>query len=468
MAFSTVLKATSRRATKNRSVLIVSSILLILCVYNMCQSMVWTLKETPDAEFSVIPGEEISNNSKGSLFEPWINDYISFHNSAIEDGRLKDGYRYVIYKCSESERCGGVGDRVLSMIRAFYFAMRTGRVLLIDSKFPVELKNYLNPNFMRWDAEHPFTNEIIDDMNAEIPIGRREDTLGYVLGRCNGNGRHSLRELSTILHEPYMRGLFQKNGQPPENEFLIPKAFHQAFWALFKFDENVLLQTEKMKQDAGLATSPNSVFTRFQTFTKKPMMPYIGLHNRHGDSSIKGVNSTWVSRQSRETKSSDLVNCYQTFRSQFPDRYQAAYLASDDYNVKKSMHKEDSTILYPPKIKIFHVDLSTRADTGRSGLDNKEIDQGVLDTWAEVAVLVDSDCLILSSSLFSFLAYYIRGDTTCNVYLPECNTTTVAKRINKYTEDPLTIIYPTVFPPNGNITHNRFNKLRRTKPASWH
>lgn len=98
-------------------------------------------------------------------FDTLVNNYIRFHKSAIEDGKLKDGFRYVVYTCSKKskeawdKKCGGVGDRVLGMVKAFYFAMITRRVLLIDSEFPVPLKNYLNPSFVRWDAEFPMTKK---------------------------------------------------------------------------------------------------------------------------------------------------------------------------------------------------------------------------------------------------------------------------------------------------------------------
>jgi len=83
------------------------------------------------------------------------------------------------------------------------------------------------------------------------------------------------------------------------------------------------------------------------------------------------------------------------------------------------MKEKDRTIHYPPEVNIFHVDLSTRIGTGVTSIDNDHIHQGVLDTWAEVAVLVDSDCLVMSRSMFAFLAYYIRGrrPATCILWI---------------------------------------------------
>jgi len=383
--------------------------------------------------------EMISKNSlQNGDFQDWVNDYIHFHNSAIEGGKLKDGFRYVVYRCSDKERCGGVGDRVLSMAKAFYFAISTGRVLLIDSKFPVELKNYLNPNFLQWDAEFPPTELILDDMNREFSIDRRENIIGYVLGRCNGIKRHSL---TTIVQGHSIQTLLiQKNWKQSDSDFSITRAFHEAFWALFKFDDTVLSRAKEMQNDSGLA-QPHTNKAHMQGSSSR--VSYIGLHHRHGDSSIQGVrNPKKNGGPNRASNSEDLIKCYHTMRSESPDKYQAAYLASDDHNTKKLMRESDTTIHYPASVNIFHVDLSTREDSGVPSIEKKIVHQGVLDTWAEVAVLVDSDCLIMSRSMFAFLAYYIRGGTKCNMYLQQCNATTVALQINEYNTDPFFIIYP--------------------------
>mmetsp|Transcript_47067 Transcript_47067/g.91865 ORF Transcript_47067/g.91865 Transcript_47067/m.91865 type:complete len:472 (+) Transcript_47067:257-1672(+) len=392
---------------------------------------------TKRTEIIIKPSEAFQDGQ----FDPWVNNYINFHQSAIKDGRLKNGFRYVVYKCSDKERCGGVGDRVLSMVRAFYFAMATGRVLLIDSKFPVDLKKYLNPNFVKWDAEVPLTEEKFDDMSEKIPIGRRENIIGYLLGRCNGNERYTI---SKIIQSQYMQTLIQQSAQGPLSELSVPRAFHQAFWAMFKFDDAVLSRAEEMKKRAGLALPSYGLNAFFQgSNRRKEMASYIGLHNRHGDKSISGVTSTWVERQSRESNSTELLECYHQFQRIFPGKYQAAYLASNDSDMKNSIQAKDPTILFANDVDIFHLDLSSRFGKLETDTDDIQanIHQGVIDTWAEVAVLVDSDCLIMSRSMFTFLAYYIRDETMCGVYIEDCNENTVTQKINKYPTDPVYIIY---------------------------
>jgi len=383
-------------------------------------------------ESRVIPRNNLSsNNFLDGSFDPWVNEYIRFHKSAIKNGRLRPGFRFVVFKCSAKERCGGAGDRVLSMVKAFYFAMITNRVLFIDSQFPDELKNYMNPNFVKWDAEYPLTELFFDDMNKTIGINRREGVIGYYLDRCNGLERSSLKDL---LNYHYKHVHLRKIKKPS-----IPRAYHQAFWALFKFDDSVLLRAEKMKVDAGLSLLPHNDGATIRDGNKKKTAPYVGLHHRHGDGSIPGILSGLKGGSERGTDKTSILKCYHNFRRRF--KYQAAYLASDSLDIKKEMKEQDKTIHYPPEVNIFHVDLSTRKKVGDPSMNSSDIHQGVLDTWGEIAVLVDSECLVMSRSFFSFLAYYIRGESKCSVFVENCNDKTVNQKINKYNVDPLAAIH---------------------------
>eukprot|EP00588_Corethron_pennatum_P000014 CAMPEP_0194294464 /NCGR_PEP_ID=MMETSP0169-20130528/50717_1 /TAXON_ID=218684 /ORGANISM="Corethron pennatum, Strain L29A3" /LENGTH=446 /DNA_ID=CAMNT_0039043321 /DNA_START=287 /DNA_END=1627 /DNA_ORIENTATION=- len=393
--------------------------------------------------------QKTRNNSIGMVpkkkMDLWVKDYIDFHNSAIEDGKLKDGFPYVIYVCSKNERCGGVGDRVLGMVKAFYFAMMEGRVLLIESEFPVSLKYYLNPNLVQWDAEFPQTETVLDTMGKGATrdyINKYADILGYYFERCNGD---KVKKLSDIMKDKQMLNLKKKyvgkkvhqaKSIKFNNEY--SSAFHQAFWTLFKFDDVILSRAKEMKQGAGLALLKKNVDAPIRS--KEMMVPYVGLHNRQGDHLIPGVKTT--NRLQRKTVTTQLLECYHTLKRHFPGEYQAAYIASDNYEAKEGMKKMDNTIHYPPEMEIFHVDLSTRKE-GNPKMHEEEVRRGFIDTWAEVVVLIDSDCLIISRSMFSTLAYYIRDDReTCNVHILDCDDdSAVASRTNIYRMDPLILVY---------------------------
>jgi len=85
-----------------------------------------------------------------------LDRYSQFHRSAL-NGHLKD-VSYIVYTCT-SNGCAGLGDRLIGIITAFYVALLTQRVFLIDSSHPVDLDQVLSPNKIDWRFNR--VNEII-------------------------------------------------------------------------------------------------------------------------------------------------------------------------------------------------------------------------------------------------------------------------------------------------------------------
>jgi len=200
----------------------------------------------------------------------------------------------------------------------------------------------------------------------------------------------------------------------------VPKAFHEAFWGLFKFDHSVLLRAEQMKLEARLPRMGSDI------------LPYVGLHHRHGDRAIFETKKVF---EMRFVGTKITRQCYNIVKGIFPNDgvlNAAAYMASDSTKVKEIMQKRDPSIHYHKDLQIFHIDRS-----GIEGTKNKSnitsVLQGVIDAVAEVVILVDSECLVMSKSMFSFLAYYIRGpENRCNVAVQLCDMEAVIRRSNFY------------------------------------
>jgi len=252
-------------------------------------------------------------------------------------------------------------------------------------------------------------------MNIVQTIIPRKSVDGYMLGRCNGNTSH---KLITVLHS--------KNIKALGGEISVSRGFYQAFWALFYFDKAVLKRADIMKMNAGLILPQSNGV----------MVPFVGLHIRHGDSAMV----TSKGGRKRVTKVNEVVQCYHNFQRHFPGKYPVGYIASDSKEEKRLIRKKEKTIHFPKDMSIFHLDLSTRHKSGADISDNA-IHEGILDVYAEVAVLGDSDCLITSKSMYSFLAYYIRDEGACSVYIHDCNDNTVRRKVNIYHSDPYDIIY---------------------------
>ena len=342
------------------------------------------------------------------ILSPILRDYIDFHRSSIEDGRLRDGVKYLVYECKElDERCGGVGDRMLGMIKSLYLAVCTKRVLLIDSTFPVSLANYLIPNRVQWNATFPSTTNRLDVFHDEMPLSLHRDIIGYRISGTNGSYR---RRLLDVLNSTLMKDYMTQNGYDTDISFA--KRMHQGFWTLFKFSDAVLSRRTEIKTAAGLHHQP-----------------YLGLHHRHGDMAFPGIDAI-KKRMKRFVDSSNLLTCFKTFNEVFPERTSIAYLASDDVSTKRNLSSYDPNIRVTGDMKIFHMDKSTRMATtnGKTRWNDMEASQGALDVWAELAVLADAECLVVSNSMFGFMTYYIRGEDKCSVHVLECN----AKAIGKY------------------------------------
>ena len=360
-----------------------------------------------------------SSSSSPFSFPPWIQQYISFHKSSIENGRLKSGSQYLIYQCNDGEKnkCGGAGDRLIGMIKLLYFAMCTNRVLLIDSPFPIPLNQVLNPSHIQWDADFPKTTLEIDSLLYKNPPKVNKNVLGYRVLRTNG--KHRKQSLDDILKSKCMKRHLEKNGWVMDFPKLDPAtAAHQAFWAMFQFDETVVSTAKQLKTHANI------------------MDPYIGLHVRKGDLAMGATeNQKFITTKpfERITSTASVLQCYHKVQSTFPNIFFAgAYLAADHYDTKSAMARTDPSIHYARKVHAFHIDKKTRdANSTDQIFLKKDIHQGVVETWAEILVLAESKCLVISKSMFAFSAYYIRGPEECNVYLPKCEDPGEVKNTSK-------------------------------------
>jgi len=414
-------------------------------------------------------------------FPPWLNKYIQFHNSAIEGGHLKDGFRYLVYECTGEERCGGAGDSVMGIVKALYWAMCTNRVLLVDAPYPIPIDRILNPNFMVWNSTFPKTIHR-KHIHYDSPIDQYDDLPGYRIIRTNGPETYRLSE---ILENEIMIKYLKSNGWSSyigSQELSVANFFHKAFWALFKFDNTVLSRAEEMKMESKMPRNlsgkdllpyiglhqhegdaailkpdqptgflwalfkfDNTVLSRPEemkmeskmprNLSGKELLPYIGLHQREGDAAILKPDQPTRADFPRSVSRNVTIECYQRIKNTFyPDNGElraSAYVASDSSEIKKQMNKKDLSIHFHKDLLIYHIDKSDPKKKEKN--DDQQILKGVIDAMAEVVILVDATCLVMSKSMFSFLAYYIRGaENRCNVFVGLCDQSAVNRQYNTY------------------------------------
>ena len=116
------------------------------------------------------------------------------------------------------------------------------------------------------------------------------------------------------------------------------------------------------------------------------------------------------------------MECWQEMKKTHPE-VTMAYLASDDVITKQNMSDSDPSIRFAKDMRPFHVDLLARSNyTAPQKMNSTDptVAQGVIDTWAEMLVLAQSACFIVSKSMFSFGSLYLRDPNDCAVFLEQC------------------------------------------------
>jgi len=374
------------------------------------------LKKQIDAQKDI---KLASNVPKESPLSPWVDDYISFHRSSIKDGKLIDGVKYIVYQCKDGpNRCGGSGDRLVGMIKMFYLAMSKKRVLLIDSPFPTPLTDVFNP-LIEWNATYPETQFESLDMydGVELKLG---DELGYFISRTNGIP--AKKSLDMIWTSSLMvEHLQEQQWYDTAKVMSLAKVAREGFRAMFEVSNAVKTRAKELKKSAGLLGLYDIP------------VPYVGIHIRTGDANL-GVEGTLPSKTfQRATRIDETLRCYRQLKETHLN-FEVAYLASDDISTKEKIQQTDLSIHHTEDLQPFHIDLKVRSGTNTKfhEVDPEAVYNGVIDTWAEMAVLADSACLVLTKSMFVFSSSHMRDPSACSVLIDHCEDAGERKGHNEY------------------------------------
>lgn len=110
----------------------------------------------------------------------WITKYAQFHNET----RYSSSSRYLIYICTRGrfhddgplqQNCNGLADRIKGIMFMTRLASATGRILIINHTYPVDLTEGLVPTTFDWTAG-----------NVSVPC----DTLEFPCERIDSGGRN--------------------------------------------------------------------------------------------------------------------------------------------------------------------------------------------------------------------------------------------------------------------------------------
>jgi hypothetical protein len=241
--------------------------------------------------------------------------------------------------------------------------------------------------------------------NPKIPLGLRKETRGYRIRQTNGIPRK--KALDDIWESKLMADhLRQNQWSELATKVSLATAAHEAFKTMFKFDQLVISRAREFKASAGISG------------------PYVGMHMRKGDTNMGVEGQSEAELKGlihRASDNEDMLMCYHQIKSSHPNAFDMAYLACDDVSSKQKMANADSSIHFAKEILPFHVDLLAReGKTKRNDPDEPRVYNAVVDTWAEMLVLAESTCLILSRSMFSFGSLFMRNPQSCAVPIFRC------------------------------------------------
>ena len=329
----------------------------------------------------------------------WLTSYQVKHAAGLKRLRRGEYTKVLVYSCHDG--CGGVGDRLSGILSAFYVAVATGRVFLIDHTSPVDLNLTLSPARIDWNAAYlvrdvPSTTvhmmDPADPMRSfgvlfealvpSTPVVRVQMNRFYVAmalwtPRIKGQPReHAYR---------YIGHMYRLHGSTMETK----EAIHIAFHALFTFSRHVEMRAADMMKEMGLQTPRSSA--------------YVAIHARMGGSPRNSSNVvTWTdpARHSLNNVDEFLACARSKTTSGEPLSMSNSIIPilvfSDSKDFQKAAANMDQNVHFVMSTVLFHVDRSTK--------NSDIVMQGNIDTYSEFYIISRADCVVGSQSTFSAVA----------------------------------------------------------------
>lgn len=364
----------------------------------------------------------------------WMEDYIQFHGANIIPGnhthkaQLKPGAKFLQYTCTVW--CGGVGDRMNGIMTLFYIAMVTERVLVINHPRPFPLTDVLVPNRIQWDVQVPPPGLRISAIDSrhlpkskalKEPSSFNSDVQGIQVRINQWYG-----EMFT-WNSGCMKQYWNKTGRTDQ---VRPadhvNMFRWGFWTLFRFHDNVVDRADQLKLAAlrDHNSTENTTSRTVSPATNRSFHPYIAVH-------VRGE------RHVGEQNHRQFLQCAQNVQRAILEQQQhlstkrLIYVTDDSYssdrrNVKKTIQSWDPENVRINNIVVYHNDNARKTH----GSADKNVDM-----FAEVVILIDSECLVRSRSGFSELAHRItlsneQTADRCGLRFNECDDRAVQGAVN--------------------------------------
>ena len=364
----------------------------------------------------------LANCAEGQrlLKSSWLSAYKALHRRGAKKLKAGKDVQVLVYTCHSG--CGGVGDRITGMLSAFYVAVATGRVFIIDHTSPVLLTTALLPKSIDWDLATYIRPHLKSETVYLVDAPKPMESLGNIM-KAHLTGVQILRlQLNRYfvamalwtpkqsLQAPSRRENIELIGDVYNSHMRFCSApvrtkttFYIAFHFLFRFSGEVLARAEGMYREVGFTTS--------QRFT--------GIHARLGGD-VKSTSYTVPWEDPVRHAIDDLpkfVDCAKSKAWNTSVGDMPILVISDSPTFKIASQEVHGTT---------HINSTVLFHTDRSSSDNETIlIQGNVDTYAELLLLSRAHCIVGSHSGFSGTAAAIsdtnNGKERCFCMFDDCN-----------------------------------------------
>jgi len=358
-----------------------------------------------------------------------LEAYSNYHARGLEFMRSGGEVKLLVYDCHDSN-CGGAGNRLAGMISAFYVAVATNRIFLVNHTSPFPLEDTLVPQTIQWNSTR-FVPQNYRSRTIKLMDVTSADSLSLFssIFDAHGSGIDIIRLKINVYYvamalwsprligpddtEHFIGTLLNKSRTFSPCSVSEPRASHtfrRGFETLFRFSPEVLNRTTEMFQEIG-----------FQQ-TALEERSFVGVHvriggrlktsdqvvgwedpKRHSLADLKAFYECARSKRFNMLKRDTLYNSSAAVSPHVP-----VVVFSDNVEFKQEMERLDSNVTFVRTTTLFHADRS-------HGLDARALKRGNVDAIAEMAALSRASCIVGSDSSFSGAAAAISVQQT-----PEC------------------------------------------------
>ena len=365
--------------------------------------------------------------------------------------------RTLTYYCN-GQHCGGLGDRLLGIVQAFYLAICTNRIFVIDYR---DLTHYIPPNhFLHWDIDTSNMDHDDTDDDNTIRIRAMDDRNNpYLLDSCTTmNATYNVHLQTNVwlgdafIHSPcwqqylhnFDRGNANDNNNNQRSSFTSDELFRIAFHTLFQWSEPLQEAVLTLRQQAELAD-------RTAPANQEPYDMVVAMHIRTGlldkNNHIKSSTQSNDNRPYHPEEWMQFLQCAQKLQTALlvhtrcesvnmrnddnhnDDNHTAAttialYLATDHIAVKDYLTQQgDASIKMIRDLEIHHVDDGKRRRHNPLP-DDHQNSHGEMMAWGELWLLQSSTCIVQSHSKYSAVAG-ILSRYGCAIYYDDCSDANV-------------------------------------------